>query len=87
MASLTCQSWLSLPDILLFVLFLKKKRFQVLIGLGDFFMKKPKRGRQLCEVVYIHYYFKDFYHQKVEQLYAVQWCKEKGLSVGYCEGL
>ena len=38
-----CQSWLSLPDILLFVC-RGKKSFQVLIGLGDFFMKKPKRG-------------------------------------------
>ena len=42
---LNCQGWLNLPDILVFVLlcFLKKS-FQVLISLGDFLLKKPKRG-------------------------------------------
>ena len=42
---LNCQGWLNLPDILVFVLlcFLKKS-FQILISLGDFLLKKPKRG-------------------------------------------
>ena len=42
---LNCQGWPNLPDILVFVLlcFLKKS-FQILISLGDFLLKKPKRG-------------------------------------------
>ena len=47
--------------VTIFVLlcFWKKKSFQVLIGLGDFY-EKAQKG-QLCEVVYIHCYFKNFY--------------------------
>ena len=50
--------------------------------MGDSF-EKAQKGL-LCEVVYIHCYFKDFYHCQVEQLFAV--VKEKKVVCAYCEG-
>jgi hypothetical protein len=65
-------------------MFLKKKSFQVLIGLGDFFMKKPKRGSfvKWCISIVI---LRIFTIRKLSSF--MQWFKEKDLSVGYCEGL
>lgn len=82
---LNCQGWLNLPDILVFVLlcFLKKS-FQVLISLGDFLLKKPKRGSfvKWCISIVIS---RIFNISKLSN--SMQWFKKKSMSVGYCEGL
>ena len=76
-ARLDCQSWLSLPDILLFVLlhFLKKS-FQVLVGFCDFLLKMPKMGSfvKWCTSIIV---LRIFNISKLSS--SVQCCKKKGL--------
>ena len=74
---LDCQGWLNLPDILLFVLlWFWKKSFQVLISLGDFLLKKPKRGSfvKWCISIFISRIF------NIRKLSS-----SMHFSVGYCE--
>ena len=78
------QGWLNLPDILVFVLLCFLKSFQVLISLGDFLLKKPKRGSfvKWCISIVIS---RIFNISKLSN--SMQWFKIKSMSVGYCEGL
>ena len=83
---LNCQSWLSLPDILLFVLlcFWKKRVSRFWLVWVTFLWKIPK-GAVLWSGVLSIVILRIFTIRKLSSF--MQWFKEKDLSVGYCEGL
>ena len=83
---LNCQSWLSLPDILLIVLscFWKKRVSRFWLVWVTFLWKSPK-GAVLWSGVLSIVILRIFTIRKLSSF--MQWFKEKDLSVGYCEGL